>query len=42
MDMASIGAGTGLEQSAFWMPYTANRQFKKSPRLLVRAEGMYY
>ncbi len=31
-----------LEQSAFWMPYTANRQFKKSPRLLSRAEGMYY
>jgi beta-alanine--pyruvate transaminase len=32
----------GLEQSAFWMPYTANRQFKKAPRLLVRAEGMHY
>ena len=32
----------GLEQSAFWMPYTANRQFKKAPRLLARAEGMYY
>jgi beta-alanine--pyruvate transaminase len=32
----------GLQQSAFWMPYTANRQFKKSPRLLARAEGMYY
>src|ERR1044072_4364642 len=32
----------GLEASAFWMPYTANRQFKKSPRLLARAEGMYY
>jgi len=31
-----------LEASAFWMPYTANRQFKKTPRLLVRAEGMYY
>src|SRR3954449_7050837 len=31
-----------LEQSAFWMPFTANRQFKKAPRLLVRAEGMYY
>jgi len=29
----------GLEQSAFWMPFTANRQFKKSPRLLARAEG---
>ena len=31
-----------LEESAFWMPYTANRQFKKAPRLLARAEGMYY
>jgi beta-alanine--pyruvate transaminase len=31
-----------LEQTAFWMPFTANRQFKKSPRLLARAEGMYY
>jgi beta-alanine--pyruvate transaminase len=31
-----------LEASAFWMPYTANRQFKKAPRLLARAEGMYY
>ncbi|HWI39011.1 MAG TPA: aspartate aminotransferase family protein, partial [Burkholderiales bacterium] len=33
---------TTLEQSAFWMPFTANRQFKKAPRLLARAEGMYY
>src|SRR3982074_593997 len=31
-----------LETSAFWVPYTANRQFKKSPRLLARAEGMHY
>ncbi len=31
-----------LEQSAFFMPYTANRDFKKSPRMLERAEGMYY
>lgn len=27
---------------AFWMPFTANTQFKGAPRLLVRAEGMYY
>ena len=27
---------------AYWMPFTANRQFKKNPRLLVDAEGMYY
>ena len=27
---------------AYWMPFTANRQFKSNPRLLVGAEGMYY
>jgi beta-alanine--pyruvate transaminase len=27
---------------AFWMPFTANRQFKKEPRLLVRAKGVNY
>ncbi len=27
---------------AYWMPFTANRQFKSAPRLLVGAEGMYY
>jgi beta-alanine--pyruvate transaminase len=30
------------ELDAFWMPFTANRQFKANPRLLTRAEGMYY
>ncbi|HAV36127.1 MAG TPA: aspartate aminotransferase family protein [Massilia sp.] len=28
--------------SAFWMPFTNNRDFKADPRLLVSAEGMYY
>lgn len=27
---------------AYWMPFTANRQFKKAPRLLTQASGMYY
>jgi beta-alanine--pyruvate transaminase len=27
---------------AFWMPFTANRQFKANPRILARAEGMHY
>ena len=27
---------------AFWMPFTANRQFKAAPRMLVSAEGMHY
>jgi beta-alanine--pyruvate transaminase len=26
----------------FWMPFTANRQFKAKPRLLAGASGMYY
>jgi beta-alanine--pyruvate transaminase len=30
------------ELEAFWMPFTANRQFKTSPRLLAKAEGMHY
>ncbi|MSO92633.1 MAG: aspartate aminotransferase family protein [Rhodospirillales bacterium] len=25
-----------------WMPFTANRDFKADPRLIVRAEGVYY
>ena len=28
--------------AAYWMPFTANRQFKQAPRLLERAEGMYF
>jgi beta-alanine--pyruvate transaminase len=28
--------------SAFWMPFTANRQFKKEPRLFVGAKDMHY
>ncbi|WP_418321170.1 aspartate aminotransferase family protein [Piscinibacter sakaiensis] len=27
---------------ALWMPFTANRQFKQSPRLLEKASGMYF
>ncbi|HWJ74776.1 MAG TPA: aspartate aminotransferase family protein [Kaistia sp.] len=27
---------------AFWMPFTANRQFKQNPRMLVGAKDMYY
>jgi len=30
------------DMSAFWMPFTANRQFKSAPRLLSSAKGMYY
>jgi beta-alanine--pyruvate transaminase len=29
-----------LEQN--WMPFTANRDFKADPRIVVKSEGMYY
>ncbi|MEE9454909.1 MAG: aspartate aminotransferase family protein [Paracoccaceae bacterium] len=35
-------AHTPNDLSAFWMPFTANRQFKKNPRMFVAADGMYY
>jgi beta-alanine--pyruvate transaminase len=35
-------APAGTELDAFWMPFTANRQFKANPRLLAKAEGMHY
>ncbi|GMV59598.1 MAG: aspartate aminotransferase family protein [Betaproteobacteria bacterium] len=34
--------GTMISLDEWWMPFTANRQFKAAPRLLAKAEGMYY
>ena len=28
--------------AAFWMPFTANKQFKANPRLFVGAKDMHY
>ena len=39
-DAAQLANRTDL--SAYWMPFTANRQFKASPRMLVSASGMHY
>jgi beta-alanine--pyruvate transaminase len=33
---------TPNDLSAFWMPFTANRQFKKAPRMFARAKDMHY
>ncbi len=30
------------ELDSYWMPFTANRQFKAAPRMFARAEGMFY
>jgi beta-alanine--pyruvate transaminase len=34
--------GTMISLDEWWMPFTANRQFKAAPRLLAKADGMYY
>ncbi|MEE4014289.1 aspartate aminotransferase family protein [Roseibium sp. FZY0029] len=33
---------TNQALDAYWMPFTANRQFKQAPRMLVSAKGMHY
>ncbi len=31
-----------LSLDEYWMPFTPNRDFKSDPKMVVRAEGMYY
>jgi len=38
---AATPAVTG-SKAEYWMPFTANRDFKADPKMVVRAEGMYY
>jgi len=40
--MSDRRAASPNDLAAFWMPFTANRQFKAAPRMLVSAEGMHY
>ncbi len=36
------GPQASVDMGAYWMPFTANRQFKQAPRLMTRAAGMHY
>lgn len=42
LDSADRPSANAPSLENFWMPFTANRQFKASPRLLASAEGMHY
>ncbi|WNJ89395.1 aspartate aminotransferase family protein [Bosea sp. 685] len=42
MTSATQPLGTPNNLEAFWMPFTANRSFKQNPRMVARAEGMFY
>jgi beta-alanine--pyruvate transaminase len=39
---AATGAAGTNNLEAFWMPFTANRQFKQNPRMFVGAKDMHY
>jgi beta-alanine--pyruvate transaminase len=43
-ETATIAAAVASEPSLeeLWMPFTANRTFKRAPRMLASASGMYY
>jgi beta-alanine--pyruvate transaminase len=38
----AVGARVPNDLGPYWMPFTANRQFKAAPRLLVGAQGLHY
>ena len=40
--MSNRLAATPNDLRAFWMPFTANRQFKQNPRMFVGAKDMHY
>jgi len=42
MDTDRSDGLTRAELEAFWMPYTGNRSFKDSPRMIVGADGCHY
>jgi len=35
-------ASNNLRLNSYWMPFTANRSFKKNPRIVVSADRMHY
>src|SRR6185295_4140911 len=39
---APSGSALSTNLDAYWMPFTASRQFKSAPRLLARAKDMHY
>lgn len=38
----NLSSGMPNDLQNYWMPFTANRQFKQDPRMIVSADGMYY
>ena len=41
-ELKASSAKPAPAMDAFWMPFTASRQFKQAPRMLAKAAGMHY
>ncbi len=39
---AAVPATAPNDLAAYWMPFTANRAFKRTPRMVVGAKDMHY
>ena len=42
LNETAIQVDASLNLRAYWLPFTANRAFKQSPRLIASAQGFYY
>ena len=42
LTLHSEAATRRISLDEYWMPFTPNREFKHDPKMVVRAEGMYY
>ena len=40
--LSAVSTAPATDLDSFWMPFTANRQFKARPRMLQSAEGLFY
>ena len=40
--LSTISTAPATDLDSFWMPFTANRQFKARPRMLQSADGVFY
>ncbi len=40
--MNKLVTSLGVDMSAYWLPYTPNRYFKKTPKIMQSAHGAYY
>ena len=42
MNAENKSVSADLNLNPFWMPFTANQQFKAAPKIMTGAKGMYY